>query len=80
MKPQSFLREMANYVFKQFCSELDEQSLGNLIEIISTPNNRAGEIADNDDEDDSDDESDEEEQIEAPYSASEDSDDSDIDM
>lgn len=27
-KPQSFLRDMANYVFKSFCAELDEETLG----------------------------------------------------
>ncbi len=41
MKPQTFLREMSNYVFKQFCSELDDSSLANLIQIVSTPNERA---------------------------------------
>ena len=44
MKPQSFLREMANYVFKQFCKELDEESLDNLINIVATPNERATEM------------------------------------
>jgi len=48
---------MANYVFKQFCSELDEQSLAHLIKIVSTPNDRvtemveAGSDEDNEDED-----------------------------
>ena len=41
MKQQSFLREMANYVFKQFCAELDSDSLANLITIVSTPNDKA---------------------------------------
>ena len=44
MKPQSFLREMANYVFKQFCRELDQDSLDNLINIVATPNDRATEM------------------------------------
>ena len=44
MKPQSFLREMANYVFKQFCKELDEETLDNLINIVATPNERATEM------------------------------------
>lgn len=58
MKPQSFLRDMANYVFKQFCSELDEQSLGNLLTIVSTPNERASSMVggDDDEEDDEEDE------------------------
>ena len=50
MKQQSFLREMSNYVFKQFCSELDQQSLGNLIEIVSTPNERAADMVQDEDE------------------------------
>lgn len=36
-KSQSFLREMANYVFKQFCGELDEASLDHLLEIVAKP-------------------------------------------
>jgi hypothetical protein len=27
-KQQGFLREMANYVFKQFCAEMDQDTLG----------------------------------------------------
>jgi len=36
-KSQSFVREMANYVFKQFCGELDSASLDQLLEIVSKP-------------------------------------------
>jgi hypothetical protein len=43
---------MANYVFKQFCSDLDSQSLNNLIEIVSTPNDRATDMVNGDDESD----------------------------
>jgi hypothetical protein len=46
MKQQSFLREIANYVFKQFSSELDLASLENLITIISTPNAQAADMVD----------------------------------
>lgn len=73
MKPQSFLRDMANYVFKQFCGELDEQSLGNLIQIVSTPNERASSMVGGED----DDEDDEDEEAQDAYGSevSEDSDD-----
>jgi len=37
-KQQSFLREMVNYVFKSFCTELDQDTLGQMIKIVSTPN------------------------------------------
>jgi hypothetical protein len=43
-KANSFLRDMANYVFKQFCSELDESSLDQLLKIISTPNDKVAEM------------------------------------
>ncbi len=51
MKQQSFLREMSNYVFKQFCTDLDEQSLGNLLEIVATPNERAADMVEDQDSD-----------------------------
>ena len=53
---------MANYVFKHFCTELDQGSLANLISIISTPNDRAAEMVDSEGEDSDDDESGESEQ------------------
>ena len=37
IKSQSFVREMANYVFKQFCSELDAKSLEHLLEMVTKP-------------------------------------------
>jgi len=40
-KPWSFLRDMANYVFKSFCTELDEETLKQMIKIVSTPNAEA---------------------------------------
>lgn len=43
-KANSFLREIANYVFKQFCSELDEESLDQLLKVISTPNEKVAEM------------------------------------
>lgn len=36
--PYSFLRDMANYVFKSFCTELDEETLEKMIKIVSTSN------------------------------------------
>ena len=52
-RSHSFLRETANYVFKSFCSDLDEDSLDQLIKIISTPNEKAAEMFEqgSDDED-----------------------------
>ena len=73
MKPQNFLREMANYVFKQFCKELDAASLEHLIDIVATPNERDGEIVEEDSNDDEDDDEDGEEEIDEDIS--EDSDD-----
>ena len=35
---------MANYVFKQFCRELDDESLENLIKIVAMPNDRQTEM------------------------------------
>ena len=46
MKQQSFVREMANFVFKQFSAELDAESLANLLNIVSTPNERATDMVD----------------------------------
>lgn len=43
---------MSNYVFKQFCSELDAQSLGNLLDIVATPNERAADMVEGDNSDD----------------------------
>lgn len=59
-KPQSFLREMANYVFGQFCEELDPETLSNLIQIVSSPLEDAnkvgmGEASQSEEESDSDD-------------------------
>ena len=73
MKPQSFLREMANYVFKQFCAEMDAASLENLISIVATPNERAVDMVADEGDGDSGDESGEAE--EEPLDVSEDSDD-----
>ena len=37
-KPQSFLRDIANFTFKQFCTEVSSKALANLIDIVQTPN------------------------------------------
>lgn len=42
---------MSNYVFKQFCTELDSDSLGNLLDIVATPNERAADMVEGDDSD-----------------------------
>ena len=41
-KPQSFLRDVANFTFKQFCTEVPAETLGNLLKIVLTPNVEAG--------------------------------------
>ena len=74
MKSQAFLREMANHVFRQFCSELDQGSLANIISIISTPTARNNEVLDSDDEDEDDDEESGEGENEYGAEVSEDSD------
>ena len=74
-KPQSFLRDVANFTFKQFCTEVPAETLGNLLKIVVTPNVEAGimlygendedkeaEGDEDDDEDDSDDDSDSEDE------------------
>ena len=42
---------MSNYVFKQFCAELDSDSLGNLLDIVATPNERAADMVEGDNSD-----------------------------
>lgn len=37
-KPQSFLRDIANFTFKQFCTQLSAKALANLVTIVQTPN------------------------------------------
>lgn len=78
MKQQSFLREMANYVFKQFCMELDSESLENLISIVATPNAKSGEVFDAE-ADDSDSELGESEYDQEDAEEDEDDEDSDSD-
>ena len=52
MKQQSFLREIANYVFKQFSSELDASSLEHFITIVCTPNAQAADMVEEQNSDD----------------------------
>lgn len=72
-KQQSFLRELANFVFKHFCVEMDQGTLANLIKIISTPNDMASGLLDSDEEEDDEDSEDEIEELDG-----EDEEDSDI--
>lgn len=58
-KPQSFLRDVANFTFKQFCSEISPKALVNMIEIVHTPNVDANKMLF--DEEDMDESSEEEE-------------------
>merc|ERR1712147_456627 len=51
-KQHSFLREMANYVFKQFCAEVDADTLSQMIRIVSTPNEKAADIMQDNSSDD----------------------------
>lgn len=64
MKSQSFLREMANYVFKQFSGSLDAASLDHLLEIISKPVATEGTNLLEEDSDESEGEGDEESEVE----------------
>ncbi|CDW85691.1 dna polymerase v-like [Stylonychia lemnae] len=72
-KQQSFLREIANFAFKQFCTQITQASLMNMMEIITTPNIEANKMlfdqddleandeeAENDDQIDDDDEEEDE--------------------
>jgi hypothetical protein len=72
-KPQSFLRDVANFTFKQFCTEVPTETLNNLLKIVLTPNveagimlygendeDKEGDNAEEDDDDESDDDSDSE--------------------
>jgi hypothetical protein len=43
-KPQSFLRDVANFTFKQFCTEVPAASLQNLLKIVQTPNIEANQM------------------------------------
>jgi hypothetical protein len=52
-KQQGFLREMANYVFKQFCAEMDQDTLGQMIKIVSTSNEKAADIMQENESEDS---------------------------
>jgi hypothetical protein len=36
------LRDVANFTFKQFCTEVPAETLGNLLKIVLTPNVEAG--------------------------------------
>ena len=76
-KSQSFLREMANYVFKQFCGELDQASLDHLLEIVAKPlandqNMLEADSSEDEDENDSDDEEVEDEEGQSDNDESED--------
>ena len=42
---------MANYVFKSFCVELDGETLAQMLKIVSTPNEKAAEIMEDQGED-----------------------------
>ena len=69
-KPQSFLRDVANFTFKQFCTEVPADTLANLIKIVITPNVEAGlmlygendedKLEQGEDDDESDDDEDDE--------------------
>ena len=80
-KSQSFLREMANYVFKQFCAELDEASLDHLLDIVAKPMAKDGpdDMLESDSEEESDEDGDSEEGGEAPIDDASDSDDDEDD-
>eukprot|EP00347_Sterkiella_histriomuscorum_P004007 403362109 len=49
-KQQSFLREIANFAFKQFCSQISTASLMNMMQIMQTPNVEANKMLFDEDE------------------------------
>ena len=49
-KPQSFLRDIANFTFKQFCTQISPKALSNLAGIIQTPNSEANKMLFGEDE------------------------------
>jgi DNA polymerase phi len=49
-KPQSFLRDIANFTFKQFCTEVSPKALANLVQIVQTPNIEATKMLFDEDE------------------------------
>jgi hypothetical protein len=55
------LRDVANFVFKQFCHELPAANLQNVLDIISTPNVDAGQMLIAEGEEDIEEEDEEEE-------------------
>ena len=76
-KSQSFLREMANYVFKQFCGELDQASLDHLLDIIAKPMEKEQNMveADSSEEDDDSEMDSDEEAVDAGVDDGDESDD-----
>jgi len=71
LKSQNFVREMANYVFSHFCSDLDGASLDHMLSIVSQSNEvTAAELL----EEDGDDESGEDESMADDSYASQDDD------
>lgn len=67
---------MANYVFKQFCTELDASSLDHLIEIVNKPTEDA-DVLEEDSESDIDDSDDSDEEAELMEAADDDEDEDD---
>ena len=65
---------MANYVFKQFCAELDGDSLDHLLEIVNRPTGDGDML----EEDSESDESDSDEEQAALMEGAEDEDDDDL--
>lgn len=79
-KPQSFLRDIANFTFKQFCTLVSPKALVNLVEIVQTPNADATKMLfdedeiEKDDEEEDDDEEDDDDEDDDDDDDSEDSD------
>lgn len=66
---------MANYVFKQFCADLDESSLDQLLDIVAKPVDDGDLLEDDDSSDDDDDSDSAAEEVEIDDGGDDDSDD-----
>ena len=60
-KQQSFLRDIANFVFKQFCTQISTASFQNMMGILATPNVEANKMLDDDEDLEAEEENEEEE-------------------
>lgn len=64
-RPQAYLRDQANFVFRAFCTDcLDDETLDQMFNIICARNEEAGQFMDGEEEQKEDDDADEEGEVE----------------